>query len=202
MFRSGLAVVAGILLNNLAGDIGGDPLLGGIGVSTKIMMFPFSIILGFGTGFQPVAGFCYGAKQFDRVRKSYYFTLFVSTLIQLLFALLLFFFARHTVQLFQKAQEVVQVGTRAIRFYALSLPFLPLSVVTNMLLQVTGKNKQSIFLSSCRQGIFFLPLIFILPRFFGITGLELSQPLANLLSGLIAIPFLVKARFTYQDKTY
>ena len=63
MFRSGLAVVAGILLNNLAGDIGGDPLLGGIGVSTKIMMFPFSIILGFGTGFQPVAGFNWGARR-------------------------------------------------------------------------------------------------------------------------------------------
>lgn len=201
LLRQSLVVVANVLLNIHASAYG-DAAVAGISITSRVFLVVISVMFGIGQGFQPVAGFCFGAKQFDRVRKSYYFTLFVSTLIQLLFALLLFFFARHTVQLFQKAQEVVQMGTRAIRFYALSLPFLPLSVVTNMLLQVTGKNKQSIFLSSCRQGIFFLPLIFILPRFFGITGLELSQPLANLLSGLIAIPFLVKARFTYQDKTY
>ena len=201
LLRQSLVVVANVLLNIHASAYG-DAAVAGISITSRVFLVVISVMFGIGQGFQPVAGFCFGAKQFERVRKSYYFTLFISTLIQILFAVLLFFFARHTVQLFQKAQEVVQVGTRAIRFYALSLPFLPLSVVTNMLLQVTGKNKQSIFLSSCRQGIFFLPLIFILPRFFGITGLELSQPLANLLSGLIAIPFLVQARFTYQDKTY
>lgn len=201
LLRQSLVVVANVLLNIHASAYG-DAAVAGISITSRVFLVVISVMFGIGQGFQPVAGFCFGAKQFDRVRKSYYFTLFISTLIQLIFSVLLFFFARHTVQLFQKAQEVVQVGTKAIRFYALSLPFLPLSVVTNMLLQVTGKNKQSIFLSSCRQGIFFLPLIFILPRFFGITGLELSQPLANILSGLIAIPFLVKARFTYQDKTY
>ena len=201
LLRQSLVVVANVLLNIHASAYG-DAAVAGISITSRVFLVVISVMFGVGQGFQPVAGFCFGAKQFDRVRKSYYFTLFISTLIQLIFAVLLFFFARHTVQLFQKAQEVVQVGTRAIRFYALSLPFLPLSVVTNMLLQVTGKNKQSIFLSSCRQGIFFLPLIFILPRFFGITGLELSQPLANLLSGLIAIPFLVTAKSTYQDKTY
>jgi putative MATE family efflux protein len=201
LLRQSLVVVANVLLNIHASAYG-DAAVAGISITSRVFLVVISVMFGIGQGFQPVAGFCFGAKQFERVRKSYYFTLFISTLIQILFAVLLFFFARHTVQLFQKAQEVVQVGTRAIRFYALSLPFLPLSVVTNMLLQVTGKNKQSIFLSSCRQGIFFLPLIFILPRSFGITGLELSQPLANLLSGLIAIPFLVQARFTYQDKTY
>ena len=200
LLRQSLVVVANVLLNIHASAYG-DAAVAGISITSRVFLVVISVMFGIGQGFQPVAGFCFGAKQFDRVRKSYYFTLFISTVIQLIFAVLLFFFARHTVQLFQKAQEVVQVGTRAIRFYALSLPFLPLSVVTNMLLQVTGKNKESLFLSSCRQGIFFLPLIFILPRFFGITGLELSQPLANLLSGLIAIPFLVQAGFTYQDKT-
>ena len=200
LLRQSLVVVANVLLNIHASAYG-DAAVAGISITSRVFLVVISVMFGIGQGFQPVAGFCFGAKQFDRVRKSYYFTLFISTVIQLIFALLLFFFARHTVQLFQKAQEVVQVGTKAIRFYALSLPFLPLSVVTNMLLQVTGKNKESLFLSSCRQGIFFLPLIFILPRFFGITGLELSQPLANLLSGLIAIPFLIQAGFTYQDKT-
>ena len=73
MFRSGLAVVAGIMLNDMAGNIS-DSVLAGIGVTTKIMMFPFSIILGFGSGFQPVAGFNWGAERYDRVEQSYRFS--------------------------------------------------------------------------------------------------------------------------------
>ncbi len=199
LLRQSLVVVANVLLNIHASAYG-DAAVAGISITSRVFLVIISIMFGIGQGFQPVAGFCYGARQFDRVRQSYYFTLIVSTFIQLIFALVLFFFARHTVQLFQKAREVVQVGSAAIRFYALSLPFLPLSVVTNMLLQVTGQNPQSLFLSSCRQGIFFLPLIFILPRFFGITGLELSQPLANILSGLIALPFLGKFFFRLKQE--
>jgi len=103
----------------------------------------------------------------------------------------LFIFAKEVVQFFQKDAEVVKVGTFAIRFYSLSLPFLPLSVVTNMLFQVTGQIKKSVFLSSCRQGIFFLPLIFILPKFIGLTGIELCQPLSNIFSGIISLPFVL-----------
>ena len=73
MFRSGLAVVSAIVLNNIAGNIS-DAVLAGIGVSNKIMMFPFGFVLGFGTGFQPVAGFNWGARRYDRVRKSYQFS--------------------------------------------------------------------------------------------------------------------------------
>ncbi len=191
LLRQGLVVVANVLLNIHASSYG-DAAVAGIAITSRVFLVVISVMFGIGQGFQPVAGFCFGAGQLARVRQSYWFTLAVSTALQLVFAALLFRFAHHTVGLFQKAAEVVEVGSQAIRFYALSLPFLPLSVVTNMLFQATGQNRQSLFLSSCRQGIFFLPLILILPRLFGLTGLELSQPLANLLSGLIALPFLAR----------
>lgn len=197
LLRQGLVVVANVLLNIHASSYG-DAAVAGIAITSRVFLVVISVMFGLGQGFQPVAGFCFGARRFARVRLAYYFTLLVSMALQLLLALLLFRFAHHVVQVFQKAPEVVKIGSQAIRFYALSLPFLPLSVITNMLLQATGQFRQSIFLSSCRQGVFFLPLIFTLPHFFGITGLELSQPVANLLSGLVAIPFL--ARFLFRLK--
>ena len=154
-------------------------------------MVVISILFGLGQGFQPVAGFCFGAKRFDRVKKAYVFSLVTSTVILSIFAVIFFNFSTFFVQIFQKDADVVKIGTNAIRFFALSLPLLPLAVITNMLFQASGKNKEGMFLSSCRQGIFFIPLVFILPRIFGLTGLELCQPIANTLSALISIPFLI-----------
>lgn len=190
LLRQGLVVIANVLLNISARSYG-DAAIAGISITSRVFMLVLSIMFGLGQGFQPVAGFCFGANRFDRVKKSYYFTIFISIIIQLSFALVLFIFAKEVVQFFQKDAEVVKVGTSAIRFYSLSLPFLPLSVVTNMLFQVTGQIKKSVFLSSCRQGIFFLPLIFILPKFIGLTGIELCQPLSNIFSGIISLPFVL-----------
>ena len=111
-----------------------------------------------------------------------------------------FNYASYLVKIFQRDVDVVKIGTDAIRFFALSLPLLPLSVITNMLFQASGKNIEGMFLSSCRQGIFFIPLVFILPRIFGLTGLELCQPIANTLSALISIPFLIG--YFKQKKAY
>ena len=99
MFRSGLAVVAGILLNDMAGDIS-DSLLAGIGVTTKVMMFPFSIILGFGTGFQPVAGFNWGAKRYDRVQESYRYASRVAVIGSAAMALILAVLAKPMISAF------------------------------------------------------------------------------------------------------
>lgn len=189
LLRQGLVVIANVLLNVFARRYG-DAAIAGMTITSRVFMIVISIMFGIGQGFQPVAGFCFGAKRFDRVKYSYFFTIFISILVQLVFACVLYFFAKEIVQIFQKDIEVVNIGTDAIRFYALSLPFLPLSVVTNMLFQVTGQTRQSVFLSSCRQGFFFLPLIFILPHFIGLTGIELCQPISNILSGLISLPFV------------
>ena len=190
LLRQGLVVIANVLLNIHASKFG-VAAVAGISITSRIFMVVISILFGLGQGFQPVAGFCFGAKRYDRVKAAYVFTLVTSTIILLVFAVIFFNYASFFVKIFQKDADVVKIGTNAIRFFALSLPLLPFSVVTNMLFQASGKNKEGMFLSSCRQGIFFIPLVFILPRIFGLTGLELCQPIANTLSALISIPFLI-----------
>ena len=169
----------------------GDEAIAGISITNRVFLVVISIMFGLGQGFQPVAGFCFGAKKLDRVKKAFFFTLILSTFLQVIFSILLYRFASPVVSFFQKDSEVVKIGTWAVRFFAISIPFLPISIITNMLFQVGGENKKSIFLSSCRQGIFFIPLIFTLPLFFGITGLELCQPISNILSALVSLPFLI-----------
>lgn len=190
LLRQGLVVIANVLLNIHASKFG-DEAVAAISITNRVFMVVISVMFGLGQGFQPVAGYCYGAKRFDRVKKAFLFTLFLSIVVQSALGMLLYMFDSHVVQLFQKDSEVVRIGSEAIRFFAFSLPLLPVAVMTNMLFQATGQNKQSLFLASCRQGLFFLPLIFTLPRFLGLAGLELCQPIANALSALASIPFLV-----------
>lgn len=198
LLRQGLVVIANVLINVHASKYG-DSAVAGMSISGRIFILVISVMFGLGQGFQPVAGFCFGAKRYDKVKSAFNFTLIVSTILQLAFAFLLFRFSSEVITLFQKDAQVVKIGSEAVRFFAISLPFLPLSVIANMLFQICGQETQSIFLSSCRQGVFFLPLIIFLPHFWGLTGLELCQPIANILSGLVSIPFIIAffRRFRY-----
>lgn len=190
LLRQGLVVIANVLLNIHASKYG-DSAVAGISITNRIFVLAISVMFGLGQGFQSVAGFSYGAKKFKRLKDAFSFTLAISVFIQVILGFLLYRFDNQIVSLFQKDVDVIKVGTQAIRFFTFSLPLLPIAILTNMLYQVTGHNKQSLFLASCRQGIFFLPLIFTLPYFFGLTGLELCQPISNIISALVAIPFSI-----------
>ena len=197
LLRQGLVVIANVLINIHARSYG-DAAIAAFSITNRIALIAVSVLFGLGQGFQPIAGFSYGAKKFDRIKTAYFFTLIFGTIIQTILCFFLYRYASETMTFFQKNSEVVQIGTKILQFIAISLPFIPITIVTNMIFQVAGKIGISIFLSSCRQGIFFLPLIFVLPRFFGIIGLELCQPLANILSAIISIPFIVF--YFYQEK--
>ena len=193
MFRSGLAVVAGILLNNLAGDIGGDPLLGGIGVSTKIMMFPFSIILGFGTGFQPVAGFNWGARKYDRVQQSYRFCSLVAIVGAIAMSAVLAIFANPIIGVFgEGGGQMQQYGAVCIRLQCLALPVHAWVAVVNMLCAGLGKAKGAFLLATSRQGTCFIPILYPLVYFFQANGILAVQAVADILSLAMAIPIAIK----------
>ena len=193
MFRSGLAVVAGILLNNLAGDIGGDPLLGGIGVSTKIMMFPFSIILGFGTGFQPVAGFNWGARLYDRVQQSYRFSSAVAIIGAVVLSTILAIFAEPVINLFgESGGQMQEFGALCIRLQCLALPVHAWVAVVNMLCAGLGKAKGAFILATSRQGTCFIPILYPLVYFFQANGIVAVQAVADVLSLVLAIPIAIK----------
>lgn len=193
MFRSGLAVVAGILLNNIAGDIGGDPLLGGIGVSNKIMMFPFSIILGFGTGFQPVAGFNWGARKYDRVQQSYRFCSIVAIVGALALSAVLAIFTEPVIGLFGDSSGQMQhFGAICIRLQCIALPIHAWVAVVNMLCAGLGKARGAFLLATARQGTCFIPVLYPLVYFFQESGVLAVQAVADVLSLALAIPIAIQ----------
>ena len=188
MLRSALAVVAAIILNNIAGNLS-DSVLAGIGVTTKIMMFPFSIILGFGSGFQPVVGFNWGARRYDRVLESYWFSSRVALAGSALMGLLIGLFAKPIIGLFSETDAaMMEIGALAIRLQCLALPAHAWVAVVNMFCAGLGRAKEALLLSTARQGTCFLPIVHLLTFAFGAYGVASVQAAADVLTLIPAIP--------------
>lgn len=190
MFRSGLAVVSAILLNSIAGSIS-DSVLAAVGVCNKVMMFPFSIILGFGTGFQPVAGFNWGAKRFDRVEESYRFCSRVALIGSLIMALFVGFFADTFVVLFAGTdEEMRRIGVICMVSQCIALPIHGWVAIVNMLCAGLGNAKGALALSTARQGSCFLPILYPMAWVFGAYGIAMVQALADVLTMVLAVPIM------------
>ena len=190
MFRSGLAVVAAIMLNDIAGNYS-DSVLAGIGVTTKIMMFPFSIILGFGSGFQPVAGFNWGAKRYDRVRQSYRFSSWVSIIGGVVMGGILAIFAEPIIVLFAGSDpEMQRIGVLAIRLQCIALPIHAWVMVVNMLCVGLGNAKGAFLLATARQGSCFIPFVHLSAWLMAENGVAGIQAAADVLSLAIAFPIM------------
>lgn len=188
--RQGLASIASILLNTSA-SVYGDAAIAAMSIATKILMFVASIMIGIGQGFSPVSGYNYGAKRFDRVKKSYFFMMASGSSIMSFFAIVIFIFARQILHSFIDDQAAIDIGVVALRWQISFIPLHPLIVGTNMLMQSTRHIKSATFLSMNRQGVFFIPAILILPRILGLTGVEISQFVADVCSAITAIPFAI-----------
>ncbi len=188
MFRNGLNVVAAILLNGIAGNIS-DSVLAGIGVTTKIMMFPFGIILGFGNGFQPVAGFNWGAKRYDRVRESYRFSSMVALIGSIIMAVGLALFADQLIVLFAGEDlEMRKIGAFCIITQCIALPIHAWVAIVNMLCVGLGNAKGAFLLATARQGSCFIPFVHLMAYLFSAQGVASVQGLADVLSLVLAIP--------------
>lgn len=190
--RQGFSSLATMFLNRSA-RVYGDAAVAAMSVTGKIFMIIFSVIIGIGQGFQPVVGFNFGAKKYDRVKKAFLFTFFLGTTVAIVMAVPVFVFpdwimARFTVD----DRGVIEIGRVALRLQCLGLILMPLNTVCNMTYQVIGKSWTATFLSCMRQGLFFIPLVIVLPMYFGIFGLQISQPIADFLAGFLCIPFGIK----------
>ena len=191
MFRTGLAVVAAIMLNDLAGNIS-DSVLAGIGVCTKIMMFPFSIILGFGNGFQPVAGFNWGAKRYDRVEESYRFSAKVSIWGAVAMGLVLALLADKIIVAFAGTDpEMRRIGVICMVSQCIALPIHAWVATVNMLCAGLGNAKGALILASARQGTCFIPILHLMAWPLAGYGVSKVQAAADLLSLALAIPIAI-----------
>ena len=197
--RQGFASLATIALNVTA-SIYGDAAIAAMSIAGRIGFFLFSFMIGLGQGFQPVAAFNYGAKRFERVKEATKFTSRAGTILMAVVSVICFVFAPDIVRSFRKDDlDVIAIGTAALRFQCSALFLSGLTTATNMALQCTGQSIAATFLALSRQGIFFIPLVLALPRFLGIFGLELAQPVADVLTFLISI-FFYKAFMRKLDK--
>lgn len=187
LMRQGLASVASIALNVAASSFG-DAAVAAMSITSRISMFAFSAMLGFGQGFQPVSSFNYGAERYDRVRAATRFTALVGTVMMTIIGVGCFAFAPQIIAIFRADDpDVMRIGIAALRAQALMLPLTGIVTVTNMALQSTGQALPATALAMCRQGILFLPLILTLPQLLGIDGVVLSQPLSDFISFFVAI---------------
>lgn len=189
--RQGLNAVSTICLNSIAGNYS-DAVVAAIGVVSRIMAFASSALIGFGQGFQPVCGFNYGAKLYGRVRRAFVFCVKYSTIFLVLAAAVLFVFSDGMIALFQKNDpEVIRIGTKALRFQLITFPLMSWVVMSNMMTQTIGKVFKASLLAMARQGLAFIPVVLILPALFDLNGLLLAQPVADILSFLLAIPLQI-----------
>ena len=194
-FRSAFSVVAVVLLNRVAGTYS-TAALAAISVANRVMEFPFAAILGFGQGFQPIAGFNWGAKRMDRVKSSYQFAARVSVIGAVIVGVLLLITAGPIVRIFnsQADPEVQRLGILGIRTQCLALWIHSWGSIVNMFYAGIGKAKQALLMSTARQGYCLIPVLFIAPVLFGVNGIACSQAMADLLSLAVIIPLAVKIR--------
>lgn len=189
--RQGLGSVATIALNVAAG-VYGDAAIAGMSIVSRITMFAYSALIGFGQGFQPVCGFNYGAKLYDRVREAFYFCLKTAAGFLILLSVAGYIGAPQLIELFRKGDpEVTAVGIAALRFSCISFTLSGGIVMSNMLLQSIGMAVRASIVAAARQGLFFLPLIFILPTFLGLRGVEMCQMVSDILTFLLAMPLSI-----------
>ena len=185
--RQGLASVSTICLNQAAGPYG-DAAIAAMGVVQRLAMFGSSAMIGFGQGFQPVCGFNYGAKLYDRVKQGFWFCVKGSFGFLLVVSALGYVFAPQLVALFRDDPQVIACGAAALRFQCLTFPAQSWIVMSNMMEQSIGRTVPATFLAAARQGIFFIPCVLILPLLFGLTGIQMAQAVADACTLAVAIP--------------
>ena len=189
--RQGLASVSTILLNVAAGNFG-DAAIAGMSIVTRICMFINSFVIGFGQGFQPVCGFNYGAGLNRRVRQGFWYCVKVGVIFLAICSLIGYIYAPEVVSWFRKEDpQVIAVGAEALRWQLITLPLGAWVILCNMLLQTIRQPRRAVILSSSRQGLFFIPLILILPYFLQLQGVEMCQAAADLCSFLLALPLTI-----------
>lgn len=200
LFRQGLAAVATTLLNRTAGDLGGDAAISGMSITTRVMMLLISALIGFGQGYQPVCSFNYGAGKKERVKEGFYYCVKWGTIFLVIVGTVCFIFAPGIIELFISDSDnadvamrlqVIEVGKTALRCQAVILPLNAFIVMTNMMLQSIGKGVRASITASARNGLFFIPAVLILPALFGLTGVEITQSVADVCTMMISIPFAI-----------
>lgn len=181
---------------NTAAKPYGDYAVAAMGAVTRIMTVVTYVVFGFLKGFQPFAGYNYGAKKYERLKKSIRLCMIWSTVFCIVAAIVLFIFADPIVSLFGTNTEMVDIAAKALRLNAVLFITFGFQMVYVSLYLAIGKSLVGSVLSLSRQGIFFFPLVLVLPHVMGLTGVVWVQPMADLLTTILTIVFAVRINHT------
>lgn len=196
LVRQAFGGAAIIILNQSAANCAGDAAIAALSIVSRVSFAIFAIALGIGQGFQPISAFNYGAKKYSRVRKAYKTAILFSTGVLAVITVFALIFPGEIVGALRDDPKVIKIGIRALRLMCIAQLFMPLCMITEMLLQSTGRKLSSLVLSSLRGGVLYIPLIIILSKLRGVAGLQEAQPLAFMLS---AIPGVICAIIYFRN---
>ena len=192
LLRQGLNSLSTVVLNNCAA-LYGDAAVAAMSIVSRVIFFTFSFALGVGQGFQPVCGFNYGAKKYDRLKTAFYFSVMLAEIIVVVMSVGLILFPGEIVSIFRDDNTVMEIGSRALVLQGIAQLFLPFCMITEMALQSVGKKLGASVLSTLRNGLFFIPMLLILSNVRGLSGIQEAQPLAVTLavipSAILAVRF-------------
>lgn len=191
LIRQGMMSVSTMVLNYMSMPYG-DAAIAAMSIVSRVCNFIFAIALGISQGFQPVSAFNFGAKKFKRVKRAFIFCCGLSMIILGILSVLSLIFSGHIIGLFRDDADVIRIGTFALRAQSIVLFVSPITLAASMMFQGAGENLASSIASFLRSGITFIPMVAILPRFFGIYGIQLAQPLADVISFVVVMPLIVR----------
>ena len=175
------------LINNAAGGYG-DSAIAGMGVVTRLISMGSLSVFGFIKGFQPIAGYSYGAKKFDRLREAIKISILWSTAFCVIFGVILALSPTAIVSQFTKGDaEMIRIGAASLRANGISIMLFGFYTVYSSLFLALGKGIEGFILGACRQGICFIPVILLLPIIWGLNGIMYAQPIADVLSAVITV---------------
>ena len=186
-FRQLLVSVSLGILNNGAVIHGGDDLLAAIGLVFKVYMMPMYVLFGIGQGFQPVIGYNFGAKNKKRVLDTLKHGIKLSFIVAVVSCIILMVFPSGILSIFKPAEGVLVYGVQGLRYYSIVLILLSFTNSIGIFYQAIGKGKESLLLAVARQGLIFIPLIYILPTFLGSNGILSAQLVADILTFILTI---------------
>ena len=190
LMRQAFASISNIILNNASKPYG-DAAIAAMTISGRVLAFIVSVMMGLGQGFQPVSAYNYGASKYRRLRESFNFALVLGTCLMFILGTIVFIIPEPVIRLFRDDDMVIYYGKTALRCMCIGALFMPIGTLCNMLFQSIGKSGIATLAAMMRSGLFYIPVILILPHFVGIFGIQSAQMWGDILTAIVSIPFLV-----------
>lgn len=172
----------GIMALNNAAAAYGDAAIAAMGIVTRISLLSYSVIIGYGHAFQPICGYNYSAHRYDRVLKGFWYEIRQSTIFLVVVSILLSIFAPNMIDIFIDDPEVISIGATTLRYHTIFLSLNAFMILATLMMQTIQMAAQSSILSMLRMGLILIPVVMVLPKFIGILGIQLAQPIADIIS--------------------